>query len=109
MLDIFRIRSLPRILLRVTISILILLIFSPINIGFSAPHYQSTTPEERAQALLSTMTPEERVGQLFMVAFNGSSIDESSEIYDLITNHHIGGVVLQRDNDRGRIRYEGCG
>ena len=84
---------------RVVIVTLILLILTPISIGRSASRYQSTTPEERAQALLSTLTPEERVGQLFMVTFNGSSIDEASEISDLIINHHIGGVVLQRDND----------
>ena len=84
---------------RVVIVTLILLILTPISIGRTASRYQSTTPEERAQALLSTLTPEERVGQLFMVTFNGSSIDETSEISDLIINHHIGGVVLQRDND----------
>ena len=92
-------RSRINIFSRVTIVTLILLILTPISTGRTASRYQSTTPEERAQALLSTLTPEERVGQLFMVTFNGSNIDEDSEISDLIINHHIGGVVLQREND----------
>ena len=92
-------RSRINIFSRVTIVTLILLILTPISTSRTASRYQSTTPEERAQALLSTLTPEERVGQLFMVTFNGSNIDEDSEISDLIINHHIGGVVLQREND----------
>jgi len=92
-------RSGTYIITRGIIATLILLMLTPIRIGHTASRYQSTTPEERAQALLSTLTPEERVGQLFMVTFNGSNIDEDSEIYDLIINHHLGGVVLQRDND----------
>lgn len=80
-------------------TILILMLLNPFETGRAAPHHQSTSPEERAQALLSTLTPEERVGQLFLVTFNGTGIDEESPIYDLVTNHHIGGIVLQRDND----------
>jgi beta-N-acetylhexosaminidase len=91
--------SLCHVLTKVLIATLILSQFIPLNIGHAASHNQSTTPEERAQALLSTLTPEERVGQLFLVTFMGNNIDEESEIFDLITNHHIGGVVLQRNND----------
>ena len=84
---------------RVLIVSLILLTITPITLIHAGPRFQSTTPEERAQALLSTLTPEERVGQLFLVTFNGNKIEEDSEIYDLITNRHIGGVVLQKEND----------
>jgi len=45
------------------------------------------------------MTPEERVGQLFLVNFQGTNTGTDSQIYDLIANHHIGGVVLQAEND----------
>jgi beta-N-acetylhexosaminidase len=54
---------------------------------------------ERAQALLDTMTPEERVGQLFLITFAGNTITPESPIFDLITNHHVGGVILQTEND----------
>jgi beta-N-acetylhexosaminidase len=53
----------------------------------------------KAESLLSQLTPEERVGQLFLVTFDGSEFDEESPIYDLIVNYHIGGVVLTTAND----------
>lgn len=56
---------------------------------------QATTP----QVILESMTPEERVGQLFLVNFNGTDTSSESQIYDLIVNHHIGGVVLTTPND----------
>ena len=50
-------------------------------------------------AQLAKMTPEEKVGQLFLVTFNGTNVGPDSQIYDLIVNHHIGGVVLTAAND----------
>lgn len=57
--------------------------------------YQSS----KVQAVLASMSPEERVGQLFLVTFQGTNTDTNSQIYDLIANHHIGGVVLLAEND----------
>lgn len=51
------------------------------------------------QALLESMSPEEKVGQLFLVTFDGMLIDDETQIYDLITNYHVGGVVLRSDNN----------
>ncbi len=48
---------------------------------------------------LNKMTPEERVGQLFLVSFNGTDVGPTSQIYDLIANHHVGGVVLMAANN----------
>lgn len=53
----------------------------------------------RAEIVLESMTAEERVGQLFLVTFDGSTFDEESEIYDLITRYHIGGVLLTSENN----------
>lgn len=53
----------------------------------------------KARALMTNMTPEQRVGQLFLVSFEGTEIGPDSGIYDLITNHYIGGVILRADND----------
>lgn len=51
------------------------------------------------EALLQSMTPEEKVGQLFLVTFEGATVEEGSDIYKLITDYHIGGVVLLAEND----------
>lgn len=61
--------------------------------------WQTNYDFERARQLLADMTPEERVGQLFLVTFTGSTAGQDSQIYDLIMNHHIGGVVLLSRND----------
>ena len=53
----------------------------------------------RLEAVLEEMSPEEKVGQLFLVAFEGMDVDDESQIYDLISNYHIGGVVLRADNN----------
>ncbi len=67
--------------------------------AYAKPLPQTITSADRAQALLDTLTPEERIGQLFLVTFTGSQIEPNSPIYDLIANHHIGGVLLQASND----------
>lgn len=58
-----------------------------------------TNPAIKAEALLQQMTPEEKVAQLFLVTFDGSEIDISSRIYQLVHDYHIGGVVLKSEND----------
>lgn len=60
---------------------------------------QAPAPSQQAQTLLNAMTPEERVGQLFLVTFSGMDTGEASQIRDLIANRHIGGVVLLSEND----------
>lgn len=81
--------------------ILILVIVLP---GYASPSIASSLRQadparQKAQAMLSKMTPEEKVGQLFLVTFTGTMIDETSQIYELISRHHVGGVVLLRSND----------
>jgi beta-N-acetylhexosaminidase len=74
------------------------LAFTPATLA-SGKNPTQADPGARARALLVDMTPEERVGQLFLVSFNGTKTDEKSSIYDLIVNHYIGGVTLQAAND----------
>ena len=66
---------------------------------YAADQGQTSSAEDHALALLETLTPEEKVGQLFLVTFNGTDVDFETQIFDLITNHHIGGVLLQGQND----------
>jgi beta-N-acetylhexosaminidase len=54
---------------------------------------------DQAADILAEMSPEERVGQLFLVTFEGSDFDEETAIYDLVVNHHISGVILDRENN----------
>jgi beta-N-acetylhexosaminidase len=66
---------------------------------FARPLNQNSSAEEHAQALLETLTPEEKVGQLFLVTFQGTDVSFESQINDLISNYHIGGVILQAESD----------
>src|SRR5574339_301473 len=65
----------------------------------SLVHAQPQTPPAAVRLLLNNMTPEEKVGQLFFVSFNGTDTSASSQIYTLITKYHVGGVVLSAGND----------
>ena len=69
-----------------------LLVILALLLGLSGnnPPVQAQTGEEpqaRAQILLNTMTPEERVGQLFLVSFNGSELKPDSPIATLINKY----------------------
>lgn len=87
---------------------LLLLLFTltlllPVTLGKASPLEQALTPDEQAQAMLDSLTPEERVGQLFLVTFTGPEAAMASatgaQIYDLIVNYHVGGVILAASND----------
>ena len=52
-----------------------------------------------AQSLLESMSIEERVGQLFLVAFEGDTAVPENSITDLILNYRVGGVILLPEND----------
>jgi beta-N-acetylhexosaminidase len=70
-------------------------LLGPVAGASAQPFSQATT----AEAILVSMSPEERVGQLFLVTFQGPNTGPESQIYDLIVNHHIGGVVFLADNN----------
>lgn len=54
--------------------------------------------DAHVEALLATMTVEEKVGQLFLVAFVGDDLGLGSDIATLIRQDHVGGVVLLAAN-----------
>jgi beta-N-acetylhexosaminidase len=70
-------------------------LLGPVPAAFAQPDFQTT----KVQSLLASMTPEEKVGQLFLVTFRGTNTGPESQIYDLIANHHVGGVILLAEND----------
>ncbi len=79
--------------------LVLLLILSTILSNSPVHAQQDTSAEEKARQMLELLSPEERVGQLFMVTFSGTDVGENTPIYDLIVKHHIGGVVLLASND----------
>ncbi|RMF43287.1 MAG: hypothetical protein D6755_10490 [Anaerolineae bacterium] len=60
---------------------------------------QPVPPESRARFLLGQLTPQEKVGQLVLITFQGQSVGPDTPVYDLITRYHIGGVVLLARNN----------
>lgn len=54
------------------------------------------------QAILEAMSVADRVGQLFVVTYEGSDVAPTSDIADLIRTYRIGGVLLQAGNGNFR-------
>jgi beta-N-acetylhexosaminidase len=79
-----------------------LLVLLLIALLLPMPALQAQEPEPdldaRVQTLLSAMTVEERVGQVFLVTFVGSNPALGSDIAKLIRQDHVGGVVLLASN-----------
>lgn len=65
---------------------------SPAQAGRLAP------TADRAEELLDAMTPEQRVGQLFLVGFDGIP-SESDPLFDLVRRGQLSGVVLRSTSD----------
>ncbi len=64
---------------------------------------QDNAPPPEVLALIENMTPEERVGQLFLISFEGESIENESEDEELaliafLAEYPIGGVILRAEN-----------
>jgi beta-N-acetylhexosaminidase len=83
------------------LAFILLLVFGPLTTSLAAPPSQEDLSLQRATALLETLTPEERVGQLFLITFQGPEVGPLAQngVYDLVAKHHIGGVVLRSSND----------
>jgi beta-N-acetylhexosaminidase len=84
-----------------SILLLVILVFSisPTPAVRALSLLQTNDPAAEALKILVKMTPEERVGQLFLVTFSGSTADQTSQIFDLIARYHVGGIVLLAGND----------
>ena len=82
------------------ISSLILLLLS-ILLGLTAGSVsgQEVDYDAIAQSIFDEMSVTQRVGQLFLVTFEGADARLTSDIADLILNYNIGGVVLSAEND----------
>jgi len=88
-----------RRVLSIILFVSLVLSFSPTATIRASDSLQASDPAINASQMLAKMTPEERVGQLFLVSYNGSTAAQSSQIYDLIVSYHVGGVALLAGND----------
>ncbi len=79
------------------ISLLLPLLLIGRRVTAVAPAFNNHHQE--AQALFDKMSVEERVGQLFLVTFEGSTAAQQSDIADLITTYEVGGVMLLAENN----------
>ena len=86
----------------ITLPVLFIVAATLMGITSSNPSTTSSQLSDqaiKARALMAAMTPEEKVGQLFLVSFKGMDTGEKSQIYDLVANRQIGGVILSSAND----------
>jgi len=86
-----------KLLSSVLLFVLVISLITP-TLGYEV-QAQGESPPARVIALIEGMTPEERVGQLFLISFEGAQIDPESDFAALLANYPIGGVVLQAEND----------
>jgi len=75
---------------------LLLIIFLPV---LAQSDEQRSAAIFKAEQLFARLSPEEKVGQLFMVSMDRQDIGEESPIVNLIKDYHIGGIVLKRSNE----------
>ena len=81
-----------RLLWRGVTLLVVMCLLAPVHMG------NAQAQEDEAQKVLTAMTPEARVGQLFMVPFVGGSAAGDSDIAQLIVDYKIGSVVLLAAN-----------
>jgi beta-N-acetylhexosaminidase len=84
---------------RIIPSFLLVVIIAGMLGGAVDARAQSGGLPAAVKAVFQKMSVEERIGQLFLISFTGTDTSEKSQIYDLIVNHHVGGVVLTAAND----------
>jgi len=84
-------------LLIVTVTCLLSLLITSMDLCEDEP--VKSESYEKALQLAVRLSPEEKVGQLFLITFDGSEIKEESEIFKLISEYSVGGVVLKSGNE----------
>jgi beta-N-acetylhexosaminidase len=94
----FRDKSLAMYRQRIIAVISIILLTAPYRTALSHGQQQGTS-DPQVEAIFQGMSAEEKVGQLFVVTFVGNDWQADSDIADLITEYHVGGVILSVSED----------
>jgi len=84
---------------QILLSALFLVIGLP-SLAFGRPYQEGVS--EDVQEIFNRLTVEEKIGQLFMVTFQGKDLAPASDISQLISSSHIGGILLKRENANWR-------
>lgn len=80
-----------------------------ISVALSS-YAQTVDPIDRAvQNIIADMTPEQKIGQLVMVTFEGTYLGQDADIVRLIQDYHVGNILLLAENDNinGRANTPG--
>ncbi len=85
---------------RLILTLLVLwsLFLLPVSPRARAQEEEPTPLDPAIEQLLAQMTPEEKVGQLFLVNFVGGDVSPTSDVARLIQVYRVGGVALSTDN-----------
>ena len=68
------------------------------SVGTPSPKATTDAFDARVDALMANMTAADRVGQLFLITFQGNDISFDSDIAELIYGYRVGGVVISPRN-----------
>ncbi|MCX7671537.1 MAG: hypothetical protein N2439_15880, partial [Anaerolineae bacterium] len=60
-----------------------------------SPNAKTAAGTAAVKAIMERMSPAERVGQLFLVTFEGNDVSAASDIAVLVRDYRVGGVVLR--------------
>lgn len=69
----------------------------PVQAAAQPASYQTALAQ--AEDLMGEMTVAEKIGQLFLIGFQGTDTSDTAQITKLIKEYHIGGVMLSAAND----------
>ena len=84
----------------ITLCLFVFSVLTGIPKGYAAPPLNSEPDtDSRVAEIMQALSPEQRVGQLFVVTFDGSIISPESAVYSLIGGYGIGGVMLTAEHD----------
>ncbi|MBK9729820.1 MAG: serine hydrolase [Chitinophagaceae bacterium] len=65
------------------------------NPGDGIPPYLYVT-DKWVDSVLQSMTPDERIGQLFMISAYSRPDTDQTKVIDLIRNYHVGGIIFMQ-------------
>ena len=94
-----------RLLALLLITLTVLPLAAPWDIRLRAQEPPPDAEDEAVARLMARMSGAEKVGQLFIVTFQGAEITENGPLAALIRDYHVGGVLLCPEN--GNILNEG--
>ena len=84
----------PQLYVRLFLTLLLALFLNSSKISATTARETGAQFDPAVETIFNALSPQERVGQLFMVSFKGAEVGPNSSIAELIQTYRIGGVVL---------------